>query len=82
MFITGIIDLVIAIVIIWKISQAILQRKRMAIFLPIFIFGVITCFRSSMTLLVFYSTNIFAFINISILILLIWIFIVIKKKYV
>lgn len=71
--------LIIAVIMMWIVSLVSIEKKKIVLFLPFFIFAVISCFRGAFVL--YSADNIIAFVimNSTYAILLIWIFFIIKK---
>jgi len=74
-----IVYLILALVIIWKASIAMIEKKRIFLFLPFFIIGILFCFQSASLFHEIPPQLILGPIKFIFLFILIWIAIIIKS---
>ena len=72
--------LLVSITIVWQATEAMIKKKKIILFLPFFIAGLLFCFRAAF---IFYELSFVLFLGslkILFLIILIWIFIIIWRE--
>jgi len=72
--------LIASIIIIWKSATAMIEKKRIGLFLPFYVVGILFCFNSAF---IFYELSPKYFFTVSkflLLFTLFWILIIIKRK--
>lgn len=72
--------LIVALVILWLTTITTVEKKRIMLFLPFFIFGTFNCFRAAFVLFQFYSPIAFGVISLIFISILIWIFIIVWRE--
>ena len=71
---------IVAIGIIWTTSLSFIEKKKILLFLPFLVFGIINCFLGAFVFLEFYNIIIFTSIDVTYAVLLIWVFMIIRRK--
>ena len=71
--------LILAIIIIWRATIAMLEKKKILLFLPIFIIGILFCFNAASLFYEFPPVQILGPMKFLFLFILIWILIIIRR---
>jgi len=69
-----------SIIIIWQTTEAMIKKKKIVLFLPFFIVGILFCFRAAFLFYELPPALFLGSLKILFLIILIWIFIIIRRK--
>ena len=69
-----------SIILIWQTTEAMIKRKKIVLFLPFFIAGILFCFRAAFLFYEFPPTLFLGPLKSLFLIILIWIFIIIRRE--
>ncbi len=72
--------LVMSIIIIWKSATAMIEKKRVGLFLPFYIVGILFCFNSAFLFYELLPKYFFAASKFLFLLILVWILIIIRRK--
>lgn len=65
--------MIYAIIILWKVSLIMLEKKRIIVFLPFFIMGILFCFQGAFLFNALFEQMVWFFVESVFLILFIWI---------
>jgi len=77
----AIFEITIASLMMWFSSVYSVKRRKVLLFLPFLIFGIIACFNGALILIDEYNIELFSVINYLYFFLLVWIFVNIRRIF-